>query len=128
VAGRAEEDLFSLPSPLDPSPDRRRTELQGPDLPLSPSPEGERLDPTSTPETFSAPAPAPSGDPARRLASGAQVGEEMVLDARAALTPAQLVERKLITLLRAGSLPVRSAVAGFHSGHARRPRPRRSAG
>jgi hypothetical protein len=47
----------------------------------------------------------------------------MVLDARAALTPAQLVERKLITLLRAGSLPVRSAVAGFN-----RRQPRSSAG
>jgi hypothetical protein len=44
----------------------------------------------------------------------------MVADARAALTPAQVVERKVITLLKGGSLPLRCAVAEFVSGHARR--------
>jgi hypothetical protein len=102
--------------------------LQGPDLPLSPPPEGERLDPTSTPETFAAPAPSPSGDTAQLLSSGAQIVEEMVLDARAALTPAQVVERKVIALLKGDSLPISCAVAGPHSGHARRRRPRSSAG
>jgi hypothetical protein len=51
----------------------------------------------------------------------------MVLDARAALTPAQAVERKVITLLKGGSLPLSCAGAEFHSGHARRRRPRASA-
>ena len=37
----------------EPPSSRRRTMLQGPDLPLSPSAEGERLDPPSTPETLS---------------------------------------------------------------------------
>jgi hypothetical protein len=62
------------------------------------------------------------------LSSGAQIEEEMVLDARAALTPAQMVERKLITLLKGDSLPLRYAVAGLHGHHARRRRPRSSAG
>jgi hypothetical protein len=88
--------------------------LHAPDLPLSPPAEGERLDPTSTPETFSAPARSPSGDTAPWLSSDARIGEEMVLDARAALTPAQLVERKVIALLKGGSLPIRCAVAEFH--------------
>jgi hypothetical protein len=52
----------------------------------------------------------------------------MVLDARAALTPAQLVQRKLITLLEGGALPISSAVAGLNSGHPRRRRPRSSPG
>jgi hypothetical protein len=102
--------------------------LQGPDLPLSPSPEAERPDLPSMPETFSAPAPSSPGDTAQWLSSDAQTGEEMVLDARAALTPAHMVERKLITLLKGDSLPIRSPVAGSHSGHARRRRPRSSAG
>jgi hypothetical protein len=102
--------------------------LEGPDLPLSPSPEGERLDVTSMPETFSAPAPSPLGDTAQLLSSDAQIGEEMVLDARAALTPAQMVERRVITLLKGDSLPISCAVVEFHSGHARRRRPRSSAG
>ena len=102
--------------------------LQGPDLPLSPSSEGERPDLTSMPETFFAPAPSPPGETAQLLSSDAQIGEEMVPDARAALTPAQMVERKVITLLKGDSLPLRFAVAGFHSDHARRRRPRRSAG
>jgi hypothetical protein len=102
--------------------------LQGPDLQLPLSPEGERPDLTSLPETFSAPAPSPPGDTARLLSSDAQVEEEMVLDARAALTPAQMVERKVITLLKGDSLPVSYAVAGPHSDHARRRRPRSSAG
>jgi hypothetical protein len=55
------------------------------------------------------------------LSSDAPIGEELVLDARAALTPAQMVERKLIALLKGDALPVRCAVAGFHSGHVRRP-------
>ena len=83
--------------------------LQGPDLPLSPSPEGERPDLTSMPETFSAPAPSSPGETAQLLSSDAQIEEEMVLDARAALTPADMVERKLITLLKGHSLPIRSA-------------------
>jgi hypothetical protein len=95
--------------------------LERPDLPLSPFAEGERLDPTSTPETFAAPAPPPPGDTARSPSPDGQAGEEMVLDARAALTPAQMVERKVITLLKGGSLPLRCAVSGFASGPARRP-------
>jgi hypothetical protein len=94
--------------------------LQGPDLPLSPSPEEERLDPTSMPKTFSAPAPSPLRDTDQLLSSDAQIGEEMVLDARAGLTPAQLVERKVITLLKGDSLPISYAVVAFHSGPARR--------
>jgi len=96
--------------------------LQGPYLPLSPSAEGERLDPPSTPETLSAPAQSPLGDTAPWLSSVAWSGEEMVLDARAALTPAELVERQVIARLKGGSLPIRRAVAEFHSGHVRRRR------
>jgi hypothetical protein len=73
------------------------------------------------PETLSAPAPSPSGDTAQLLSSDGPIGEEMVPDARATLTPAQMVERKVIGLLKGGALPVRCAVAGFHSGHVRRP-------
>jgi hypothetical protein len=102
--------------------------LQPQDPPLFPFAEGERLDPSSTPETFSAPAPSPLGDTAQLPSSGARIGEEMVPDARAGLTPAQLVERKLIALLKGGSLPISSAVVGFDRGHARRRRPRSSAG
>jgi hypothetical protein len=102
--------------------------LQGPDLLLSPSAEGERLDPTATPEKFSAPAPASSGDVAQVLSSDAQTGEEMVLDARAGLTPAQLVERKVLSLLKDDSVPVSYAVAAFQGGHRRRRWPRSSAG
>jgi hypothetical protein len=101
--------------------------LQGPDLPLSPPPEGERLDPAATPQTFAAPAPSPSGDTAQLLSSDAQVVEEMVLDARATLTPAQAVERRVLALLKGDSLPISCAVAGPHGGHARRRWPRRSA-
>jgi hypothetical protein len=96
--------------------------LHGPDLPLSPSAGGERLDPPSAPETFSATARSPLGDAAPWPSSDAPIGEEMVLDARAALTPAQLVERQVIARLKGGSLPIRRAVAEFHSGHVRRRR------
>ena len=102
--------------------------LQPPDLPLSPPPEGERPDPPSAPQTFAAPAPPPEGNTARSLPSDAQTGEEMVPDPRAALTPAQLVERRVLALLKGDSLPISYAVAGPHSGLARRRRPRHSAG
>lgn len=102
--------------------------LQGPDRPLSPSPAGEHPNLISMPETFSAPAPSPPGDTAPLLSSDAQIGEEMVPDARAALTPAQMVERKVIALLKGHSLPISYAVAGFHRDQARRRRLRRSAG
>ena len=95
--------------------------LPGPDRPLCPAPDGGRPDLTSMPETLSAPAPSPSGDTAQLPSSDGQIGEEMVPDARATLTPAQMVERKVIGLLKGGALPVRCAVAGFHSGHVRRP-------
>jgi hypothetical protein len=95
--------------------------LERPDLPLSPSAEEERLDPTSTPETLAAPAPSPPEDTAPSPPPEGHAGEEMVPDARAALTPAQVVERKVITLLKGGSLPLRCTVAGFAGGHARRP-------
>jgi hypothetical protein len=62
------------------------------------------------------------------LSSAAPIGEEMVPDARAGLTPAQLVERKLIALLKGGSLPISSAVVALDGGHARRRRPRSAAG
>ena len=101
--------------------------LQRPDLPLSSPPDGERLDPTPTPETFDAPAPPAVGDSTQSLPSDAQTGEEMVPDARAALTPAQLVERRVLALLKGGSLPISCAVAGPHSGRARRRWPRRPA-
>jgi hypothetical protein len=38
------------------------------------------------------------------VAAAAQ--EDLVSDARAGLTPAQLVERKLVSMLRSGPLPV----------------------
>jgi hypothetical protein len=95
--------------------------LERPDLPLSPSAEADRLDPTSTPASFPAPVLPPLGETGPLPSSDGQAGEEMVLDTRAALTPAQMVERKVITLLKGGSLPLRCAVAGFASGHARRP-------
>jgi hypothetical protein len=96
--------------------------LQRPDLSLSPSAEGERLDPPSTQETSSAPARSPLGDTAQGPSPDARFGEEMVLDARAALTPAQVVERQVIARLKGGALPIRGAVAEFHSGHVRRRR------
>ena len=92
----------------------------GPDLPLSPSPAGEHPDLISTPESFAAPAPPPPGDTAPSPSSDAPIWEEMVPDARAALTPAQMVERKVITLLKGDSLPISYAVVAFHSGPARR--------
>ncbi len=102
--------------------------LQGPDLPLSPPPEGEPLDPSSTLETSSAPGPSPPRDTVPLLLSDAQMGEEMVLDARAGLTPAQMVERKVITLLKGDSLPISCTVAALHNGHTRRRGLRNSGG
>ena len=92
--------------------------LERPDLPLSPSAEEERLDPTPIPETL---APSPPEDTAPSPPPEEHAGEEMVPDARAALTPAQVVERKVITQLKGGSLPLRCTVAEFACGHARRP-------
>jgi hypothetical protein len=56
------------------------------------------------------------------LPSDAPIGEEVVLDARAALTPAQMVERKVVALLKGGALPIRYAAAEFDRRHARRRR------
>jgi hypothetical protein len=102
--------------------------LQGPDLPLSPPPTGERLGPAPAPGAFAAPAPPPVGGSTQSLASDTQAGEELVPDPRAALTPAQLVERRVLALLKGESLPISCAVAGAYGGLARRRRPRRSAG
>jgi hypothetical protein len=50
--------------------------------------------------------PKPSG-PVGEMPSGSVLDEEtLVADPRGEMTPAQLVERKLVTLLRTGALPV----------------------
>jgi hypothetical protein len=56
------------------------------------------------------------------------MAEELVLDARAGLTPAQMVERKVIALLKGDSPPISCAAAALHTGHPRRRRPRSPGG
>jgi hypothetical protein len=52
------------------------------------------------------------------LAPGS-VEEDLVEDARAGLTPAQMVERKLVSLLKSNPLPVSQLMAGQQSIRAR---------
>ena len=46
------------------------------------------------------------GFTSRDGAGGASTGEELVVDARAQLRPAEMVERKLVTLLRGTPMPL----------------------
>jgi hypothetical protein len=49
----------------------------------------------------------PNGQDRRRLREGTAKNEEVLVpDARALLTPAQMVERKLVSLLKNASLPL----------------------
>ena len=59
--------------------------------------------------------PGPDPVPADRAAA-APADETLVLDARATLTPAQFVERKLAGLLRATALPVSHMQTGRPTG------------
>jgi hypothetical protein len=97
--------------------------FQDQSLPLSPAAEGESLHAGSTPVAPSAPALSVAGETVPLLAFQAPTGEELVLDPRAALTPAQMVERKLIALLKGAALPLSSAMTEFGGARARR-RPR----
>jgi hypothetical protein len=64
----------------------------------------------ATAETRSVPSPPSSKQPGserRQAVSQLAYGEEvLIIDARAHLTPAQMVERKLLGLMKATSLPV----------------------
>jgi hypothetical protein len=71
-------------------------------LVLAASPEG-----LTSPEEIQDPAGPPG------LAPGA-LEETLVTDARAGLTPAQLVERKLVALLKTNPLPISHVRAGSH--------------
>jgi hypothetical protein len=76
--------------------------------------------PVSSPQTSETPEPREEhGDGPTRSGEGREqtltpeaIEEDLVTDVRASLTPAQMVERKLVSLLKSNPLPVSHLMTG----------------